>query len=400
MSLCKSNQNWITWICIGAGLFMLAVLAHVAQASECGDLGHYIGVNCTSSSGSDWDPMAELDNMGTSKADQSSTPTHTNWAKVSRHYRWNTSDLNPDNSSSAGANSPQAARAASEGSGNSVELPANQSTSEPVSKTIDQPVNKTVSQPVSMTVSEPANNIEQKRSSSFYTMAAPLSNVSQFDVILDVSDGVSKFIPGAIHIDYLDFQNNSTLRSVSELAKIMGNAGISRNNSVLIYGECKPCGGGPAVSTYAYWIMRYLGHDPAKIRVMDGGIADWAQTDHPVANETQTRPKANYSYEQNKGLLATYDEVKSGGFQLVDARSLQEFGAESIPGSINIPYDMVMTNGRIKDEAKLEKLFSGIRKDKPVVVYTTTGVKASLVWFALDIMGYDARLSTWQEQHR
>ncbi len=76
---------------------------------------------------------------------------------------------------------------------------------------------------------------------------------------------------------------------------------------------------------------------------------------------------------------------------------MQEFGAESIPGSINIPYDSVMTNGRIKDEAKLKVLFSGIRKDKPVVVYTTTGVKASLVWFTLEIMGYDARLSTWQE---
>jgi thiosulfate/3-mercaptopyruvate sulfurtransferase len=221
--------------------------------------------------------------------------------------------------------------------------------------------------------------------------------MSQYNVILDVSDGVSKFIPDAVHIDYLDFQNNSTLRPASELAKILGNAGIARNNNVLIYGECKPCGGGPAVSTYTYWIMRYLGHDPAKIRVLDGGIANWAEANNPVTNESQSRPKTNYTFEPKPELLATYEQVKSGGFQLVDARSLQEFGAESIPGSINIPYDSVMTNGRIKDEAKLKLLFSGIRKGKPVVVYTTTGVKASLVWFALEIMGYDARLSTWQE---
>ena len=382
MSLWNSKQ---TWIFMGAALFVLAALAHVAQASECGDLGHYIGVNCSSSSsGSDWDPMAELDNMGTSKADQAPPDTKTNWAKVSRHYRWNQSDL--DNSSSSAADtSPQAARAASTGIDTNVELPSKQSISEPVS------------QPVSKIVSEPVSYIEPKRSSSFYTMTAPLSNASQYDAILDVSDGVSKFIPGAVHIDYLDFQNNSTLRPTSELAKILGNAGISHSSSVLIYGECKPCGGGPAVSTYAYWIMRYLGHDPAKIRVLDGGIANWAEAGHPVVNETQTRPKADYTFEQKPELLATYEEVKSGGFQLVDARSLQEFGAESIPGSINIPYDSVMTNGRIKDEAKLKVLFSGIRKDKPVVVYTTTGVKASLVWFALEIMGYDARLSTWQE---
>ncbi len=382
MSLWNSKQ---TWIFIGAALFVLAALAHVTQASECGDLGKYIGVNCSSSSGSEWDPMAELDNMGTDKADQVIGPTEPNWAKVSRQYRWNQPDLGFNNSSSAADTSPQAARAASAGTGTSAELPANQSISEPVS------------QPVSKIVSEPANYIEPKRSSGFYAMTAPLSNVSQYDVILDVSDGVSKFIPGAVHIDYLDFQNNSTLRPTSELAKILGNAGISRNSSVLIYGECKPCGGGPAVSTYAYWIMRYLGHDPAKIRVLDGGIANWAEAGHPVVNETQTRPKADYTFEQKPELLATYEQVKNGGLQLVDARSLQEFGAESIPGSINIPYDSVMTNGRIKDEAKLKVLFSGIRKDKPVVVYTTTGVKASLVWFALEIMGYDARLSTWQE---
>ena len=387
MSLWKSKQNWITLICIGAGLFMLAALAHVTQASECGDLGKYIGVKCTSSSGSAWDPMAELDNMGTPQADQGPAEQGHNWAKTSRQYRWNQTDLS--NSSSSGeANSPQAARAASAGTGTSVELPANQSISEPVN------------QPVSQPVSKPASNTEPKRSSGFYAMTAPLSNISQYDVILDVNDGVSKFIPGAVHIDYLNFQNNSTLRPASELAKILSNAGIVRNNSVLIYGECKPCGGGPAVSTYAYWIMRYLGHDPAKIRVLDGGIANWAEANNPVTNESQSRPKTNYTFEQRPELLATYEQVKNGGFQLVDARSLQEFGAESIPGSINIPYDSVMTNGRIKDEAKLKVLFSGIRKNKPVVVYTTTGVKASLVWFALEIMGYDARLSTWQEQHR
>jgi len=385
MSLWNSKQTWITLICIGAGLFMLSVLAHVAQASECGDLSKYLpaGQKCSTSDG--WDPLAELDNMGTPQAEQSQVATGHNWAKTSRQYRWNQTDLGSNSSVSAAANSPQAARAASTGIGTSVELPANQSISEPVN------------QPVSKTVSEPANNAEPKRSIGFYAMMAPLSNISQYDVILDVSDGVSKFIPGAVHIDYLDFQNNSTLRPASELAKVLSNAGISRNNSVLIYGECKPCGGGPAVSTYARWIMCYLGHDPAKIRILDGGIKDWAEANHPVVNESLTKPKANYAFKQRPELLATYEEVKSGRFQLIDARSLQEFGADSILGSINIPYDSIMSNGMIKDEAALKVLFSGLRKDKPVVVYTTTGVKASLVWFALEIMGYDAKLYTWQD---
>jgi thiosulfate/3-mercaptopyruvate sulfurtransferase len=360
-----------TLICIVAGVFMLLSLAHVTQGSECGDLGKYVGVTCSTSTG--WDAKAELDNMmGIGNATQASPQSPIEWPKVSSQYRWNqpVSGFNDSSSTKATTASPAE-------TGTSVALQANQSASGSFGK--------------------PANYIEQKRSRNFYALAAPLSNISNFDVVLDVSDGVTKFIPGAVHVDYLDFQENGTLRPASDLARILGGAGISRNSSVLIYGECRPCGGGPAVSTYAYWVMRYLGHDPAKIRILDGGLENWVEANHSVINESLTRPKADYAFEQKPELLVTQEETKKGGFQLLDARSLREFGAESIPGSFNIPYDCVMINGRIKDEAALKILFSGIRKEKPVVVYTTSGVEASLVWFALEIMGYDAKLSTWQE---
>ena len=360
-----------TSICIVAGLFMLLSLAYVTQGSECGDLGKYVGVTCSTSTG--WDAKAELDNMmGIGNAPQAPPQSAIDWPKVSRQYRWNqpVSGFNDSSSTKATAASP-------EEPSTSVALQANQSASKFVIKQ--------------------ANYIEPKRSSNFYAMAAPLSNISYFDVVLDVSDGVTKFIPGAVHVDYLDFQNNGTLRPASDLARILGDTGISRNSSVIIYGEFRPCGGGAAVSTYAYWVMRYLGHDPAKVRVLDGGIDNWVETNHSVINESRIIPKTHYAFEQKPDLLTTYEEAKKGGFQLVDAGSLQEFEAESIPGSFNIPYDSIMINSRIKDEAALKILFSGIRKDKPVVVYTTTGVKASLIWFALEIMGYDAKLSTWQE---
>jgi thiosulfate/3-mercaptopyruvate sulfurtransferase len=372
MGSCNSQR---ALICIVAGLFMLLSLAHVTQGSECGDLGKYIGVTCSTSTSGGWDAQSELDNMmGTGNAKQAPLQSQSaiEWPKVSRQYRWNqsVSGFNDSSSTKAAAVGPEETRT-------NVALQVNQSASESFRK--------------------PADRIEPNRSRNFYDMAAPLSNISNFDVVLDVSDGVTKFIPGAVHIDYLEFQDNGSLLPAPDLARVLGDAGISRNSSVMIYGECRPCGGGPAVSTYAYWVMRYLGHDPAKVRVLDGGIENWVEANHSVINESQTRPKADYAFLQKPELLATQEETKKGGFQLVDARSLGEFGAESIPGSFNIPYDSVMINGRIKDEAALKILFSGIRKDKPVVVYTTSGVKASLVWFALEIMSYDAKLSTWQE---
>ena len=38
-------------------------------------------------------------------------------------------------------------------------------------------------------------------------------------------------------------------KSAAEIATILGEAGISPEDTVVIYGECLPCGGGPSVAT-------------------------------------------------------------------------------------------------------------------------------------------------------
>jgi thiosulfate/3-mercaptopyruvate sulfurtransferase len=131
--------------------------------------------------------------------------------------------------------------------------------------------------------------------------------------------------------------------------------------------------------------------------VLDGGIDDWVAAKRPTETSPTVLPEKSYTATIKPELLATYEYVKSGDAQIVDARSLDEFGAESIPGAVNIPYDNVLDKKRIKDEADLKKLFSGLSKDRPVVVYTDTGVKATMVWFALDLLGYDARVYSWED---
>ena len=96
-------------------------------------------------------------------------------------------------------------------------------------------------------------------------------------------------------------------------------------------------------------------------------------------------------------LFATYDEVKNGQTQIIDARTPEEFAAGAIPGAINLPYDLVQSGDKINDDASLSATFADLDKNKPVVVYTSTGVKASPVCFALQVLGYDARLYTYQD---
>jgi len=377
MSIWKQKPMW-AYVCLA--LFIVVTLATISLASECEDISRYLPAGQKCSTGSDgWDPLAKLDEIGTKQTDQSQAGS-TNWPQKSRQYRWNQTDLDSENASMPSGSSS--------GNGGSVAPHNNKSLSSELAE-------KSVS------------NFPPLRSDDFYAMMAPLSNASQFDVILDVSSGVRKFIPGAVNIDYLDFQDeNGKLRPAAELAKILGDAGISRNDSVLIYGECS-CALGPSISTYAYWIMRYLGHDPNKLRVLDGGLVDWAAANRSVANQSTTLPKANYSFEINPEVLATYEEVKSaqdaksGQAKLVDVRPLQDYINGSISNkAMSMPFDKVILNGKLKDESDLKRTFSMFPRDSSVIVYSKQGVQASLMWFSLEMMGHHSKLYTlmdWQE---
>jgi len=96
-------------------------------------------------------------------------------------------------------------------------------------------------------------------------------------------------------------------------------------------------------------------------------------------------------------LFATYEDVMSGRMQIVDARTPQEFASGAIPGAVNIPLDLVNENGKIKDDASLRAIFADLDRNKQVVAYTNTGLKASSVCVALRMLGYDARLYTYED---
>ena len=226
-------------------------------------------------------------------------------------------------------------------------------------------------------------------------LLTPLQGVQDYKIILDISPEPAEYIPEDISIPYTDFLSNGSLKNAPEMAEILGGAGISQDDSVLIYGECQPCGGGPSAATYVYWIMKYLGHE--NVSLLDGGMDDWVKAGEPTAAAAQHLLPVNYTPRMEEDLLASYSSVKSGEAQIIDARGAAEFEAGSIPSSINIPYDLVLEGKRIKDDASLGRLFSSLDKGRPVVVYTNTGVKASMIWLALTLLDYDASIYSWRD---
>jgi thiosulfate/3-mercaptopyruvate sulfurtransferase len=243
---------------------------------------------------------------------------------------------------------------------------------------------------------EKEDNGSLARSQRFASVLVPLSSVEGAGIVVDIRPNSTEYIPGAINIPYTEFlKPGGALKSASEIAKVLGQSGISQEDDVLLYGECQPCGGGPSASTYVLWIFEYLGHK--NVKLLDGGIDDWVAEKLPTTTEPATLAPKSYTPELRTDLLSTYEYVHSKTPQIIDGRTAEEFEAGSIPGAVNIPYSTVLEGKKIKDEASVQSLFSSLDKSRPVVVYTNTGVKASMLWLPLTLLGYDARLYTWQD---
>ncbi|WP_333653890.1 sulfurtransferase [Methanothrix soehngenii] len=350
----------------GTLLAALVLIESASAGAECASLGGA----CDDSSG--WDPMAKLNEIGNVTATQQSAGA--NWPKKSREIRWgmNSSqgvedEIGEENESAVASDSVQQAEA-------------------------EEARDVQIAAPLKLKELQ----INMSRSLKAREMLLPLDGVDDADILLDVSENSSLHIEGSIYIPYMEFfLQPGILKPADEVASILGEAGISREDSVVIYGECLPCGGGPSVATYVYWMMKSLGHENAI--VLDGTAEDWATAGGANSGSAAVLPRKEYIPLVNSNYTATFDLVKSGQAQIIDARTPPEFAMGTIAGSISMPYESVLNESRITGEDRLDMVFMVLNKDQPVVVFTNTGMKGSVVWFALEMMGYDARLYSYQD---
>jgi len=312
--------------------------------------GTCFGAECSSLGGAcddgGWDPMAKLDEIGTGNYDDQPQASP-KWPEKSRELRWNMSSTDGQEKEAA-ASDPE--------------------------------------KPIVDTGTEQVLN-------RFPEIMVEIDEVSSSDVLLDVSESATEHISGSLAISYEDFMEDQKPKSVEKITEILGQAGITENDSLVLYGECLPCGGGPSASAYVYWIMKSLGHE--KVRVLNGYVRDWKEKGLLVSSSAIVRPAAKYIPQFTDNLIADYEYVKSGQPQLVDARTVQEFGSGTIPGAISIPYESILDGDMMKSPSDLETAFSILDKERPVVAFTNTGFKGSVVRLALEIMGYDARLYSY-----
>lgn len=231
-------------------------------------------------------------------------------------------------------------------------------------------------------------------------------------VVLDASQqtnivGTSEFanltIPSARNIDLKGgFSDKSTdlpnmLPNPEQFEEAARGIGISNSSKIVVYDNL-----GVYTSPRVWWMFKAMGHED--IAVLNGGLPAWiakgyttevkSPVNHPIGNFTPT-----YNESMVKSFSCVETNIKNKEYLLVDARSFGRFNGTSpeprkgllsghIPNSVNLPYEMVLENGRFKNKEDLIKTFDKAKvDDRPLIFSCGSGITACILLLASEIIG-------------
>ncbi|KAI8140440.1 Rhodanese-like domain-containing protein [Fennellomyces sp. T-0311] len=183
-------------------------------------------------------------------------------------------------------------------------------------------------------------------------------------------------------------------------AEAVGNLGISEKDQVVVYDSV-----GIFSATRVYWTFKAFGHQ--NISVLNGGLQKWIKEGRPTETGATNFSAVKYAVPTlNKQLVRDYAQVlenaRQGGkpAQVLDARPHARFTGEApeprpglssghMPGSISIPFNVVIQDGELLDTEKLRDIFvsRGVDLDKEIVTSCGSGITASTLYFALEQVG-------------
>jgi thiosulfate/3-mercaptopyruvate sulfurtransferase len=202
-------------------------------------------------------------------------------------------------------------------------------------------------------------------------------------------------IPGALWVNGEAWSKAFAEKPDKEAwTKRLGELGLDVSERVVVYGD------DPREPARVWWILRYWGVKDAGL--LDGGWRAWAEADSAVSKDEPKVKPTTPTLKAHPDRLATREQVlgyvKDKDRQIIDARSGKEFCGEdkrakrggAIPGAKNLEWsDLLDKDGRFKSADELRKLFKEheVNLKEPAVTYCQSGGRASVMAFALELMG-------------
>lgn len=214
-------------------------------------------------------------------------------------------------------------------------------------------------------------------------------------------------LPGAVRIDWNKDLNNPVTRDLIDgeaFARLMREKGISRDDTVVIYGDNSNWW-----AAFTLWVFELFGHED--VRLLDGGRDAWMAEERDTSFAVPEFPPSDYpTVERNDAEYRTFvNEVRAdiGKTTLVDVRSSEEYLGDvaeenqpavtpalrlgHIPTAVNLPWqDNVHPNSRFRSRADLDKLYGALDPKSPTTIYCHAGDRTAHTWFVLKyLLGFD-----------
>ena len=216
-------------------------------------------------------------------------------------------------------------------------------------------------------------------------------------------------IPGALKLDWHTDLNDPLTRDYVDgerFARVMGERGISRDTTVVLYGDRSNWW-----ASYALWVMTLFGHED--VRLLDGGRAAWEAEGREMTTEVPQVEPVTYPVVDRDDTTARAfkdDVLAHIGSPMVDVRSPGEFSGEllhmpdypqegamrggHVPGALNVPWSRAAAeDGRFLPREELEAIYQqeqGLDPSDDVVAYCRIGERSSHTWFVLThLLGFD-----------
>ncbi|MGB3797731.1 MAG: sulfurtransferase [Alteraurantiacibacter sp.] len=224
-------------------------------------------------------------------------------------------------------------------------------------------------------------------------------------------------IPGARFMDLKNLVDPdgavmAALPTRAQFDAHMGRLGLRKTDCVVLYDNSIM-----RTSARAWFICRLYGL--SHMAILDGGMQKWLAEGRAVEDGCAEFASTPFTSTGGRGSLLTKADVLANldtqAEQVVDARDNPRFTGKEpdfrpeiapghIPASFNVPFDHVLNDdGTFKDEAGLRAAFTqaGVDPDRPIITSCGSGVTASVLLFALDILGqekaalYDGSWTDW-----
>ena len=192
--------------------------------------------------------------------------------------------------------------------------------------------------------------------------------------------------------------------------------GIHKNSIIVVYDNL-----GIYTSPRAWWMFKAMGHP--YISVLDGGLDAWKRAGLPCEETIEKKFKrgdfeAHYQVDLVRDSNYILNNLNSDELKILDARSEARFkgsipeprehmASGHIPNSLNLPYNKVLKNGKMKSKSELKKVFSKFNNEDEELIFSCgSGVTACIILLASELVIsnkkslYDGSWSEWGQLHK